>query len=337
MNKFTLYPLCFIAALILDLLCLRSLMDKGFWSGYGISEAVMWHTIALIIAATVCRVWYPEPIVQNQFLFWAFIAGFGLFLPLIGISFLFGFRLIFYLKPASHPERKYYYGGRQILAPPRYNEFPSDSKQSVLEIMREPDIEARRRAILAMRSVDPKKALPVLQKAIQDSDEQVRLMAQAQYNKLIESLENTIKSLEAELKKNPQKQALLVQLAEHYNELVYLGLCGEESEGYYLNQTISLLRQAMELDPNNSSLRLMLLKACIKSTQLPQARECLTILKASNYHAGILAPWEAELCFLERDWTGLHTILETMEERWNRDPRMRSLMEMWAVKKTDPV
>ena len=337
MNKRALYPLFFIIALGLDLLCLRALAENGVWVGYEVSEAIFWHFLALLIVAGTSRFWYPESIIQNRFLFWMFIVGFALFLPVVGIAFLFGFRLIFYLKPASHPERKYYYGGRQILAPPRYNEFPSDTKQSVLEIMREPDAEARRRAILAMRSVDPKKALPVLQKAIQDSDEQVRLMAQAQYNKLIENLENTIKSLESELKKTPEKQALMVQLAEHYNELVYLGLCGEESEEYYLNQTISLLRRALELDPHNLSIRMMLLKSCLKNSQLTQARECLDVLKAHKYNPEILAPWEAELCFLERDWIGLHKILDVMHDRWNRDPRMRSLVEIWSKSNSEAV
>ena len=61
----------------------------------------------------------------------------------------------------------------------------------------------------AISLVEPKKALPLLQKAIQDSDEQVRLLAQTLFNQIIAGLKTEVGFREAAATENIAKLSIV--------------------------------------------------------------------------------------------------------------------------------
>ena len=187
----------------------------------------------------------------------------------------------------------------------------------------------RRKAILALRAVDQRQALPVLQKAIQDGDDQVRLLAQTQYNKILAGIELSVKGLEAEIQKGSPTVVRLLQLAEQYHELVFLGLSSEETQVIYLGRAIELLALAVQQQPDHTGARLLLLKCLVRSRKLEAAEVELGELKKRGVRQEILMPWDADVRFQRRDWSSLMDCLKTMKANRARDARLGTHIDFW--------
>jgi tetratricopeptide (TPR) repeat protein len=290
-----------------------------------------WHFLALLAAVPALRPVFPEEYQRSGWTFAALVIGFALPLPVLGPLFLLGYRLLLLLKPARNVESKYVLGTTQYLTLPAYEQEVHEAPRSVAEILNGKDNVVRRTAILALRVVEPKKALPLLQKAIQDSDEQVRLLAQTQFNQIIARLEGRVKTLEAELATPPRHLNKLLLLAEQYHEMVYLGLATDETQTIYLNRAVELLTEAGKLAPDNTAVRFLLVKCALKSGHLDQARDGILFLRRKGWQAEVLVPWEAEIAYLERDWLRLAATLQAIEGSGATPGILRGPMEFWLT------
>jgi pentatricopeptide repeat protein len=329
MSKKTLSLFSLVLGLIADAVALAFLLPSAERQG----SAPVWgwalHALAVLLALPGLVFVLPAGYSTRRSTFFALVAGFAAPAPLIGLIFLMLFGRLFAVRPSFHSEGKYFYGERQVLTQVVIEPPGTDSRQSILGILNGKDSAVRRKAILALRSVEPRKSLPVLQKAIQDSDEQVRLLAQTQFNRILASLELSIKSMEAELAAGARTGEKLIRLSEQYQELVYLGLSSEETQTIYLDRAIELLREALELAPDNAGTLLMLMKCYVKNRSVDRAQECLEQLKSLGCEYQFTLPWEAEISFLKRDWRALAGLMRQMQNDPTVDPKLRGLAEFW--------
>ena len=314
-----------LIAVVLEFLAAKSLLSPS----PSATTVLGLHFIALLAAVPALRLLFPEQYRRLNWTFAALVIGFTLPLPVIGPLFLLGYRLLLLMQPARNVESKYVLGTTQYLTLPAYEQEVHDEPRSVAEILNGKDNVVRRTAILALRVVEPKKALPLLQKAIQDSDEQVRLLAQTQFHQIIASLESRVKTLEAELATPPRHLNKLLLLAEQYHEMVYLGLATEETQTIYLNRALELLTEAGKLAPDNTAVRFLLVKCALKSGHLDQARDGLQFLRRKGWQPEVLVPWEAEIAYLERDWLRLAATLKAIEGSGATPGVLRGPMEFW--------
>jgi tetratricopeptide (TPR) repeat protein len=284
-------------------------------------------SVLLMVLATVLVA--PETYQKHKSTTLAFVIAFTLPVPLAGILALVAFRLLFKIKPVEDPSRKYVFGDRRFLTVERPEVSLRKTHQSILDVLSSRNNALRRTAILALRAVEAKKSLPVLIKAIGDSDEQVRLLAQTQFNKIIAALELTIKQMEAELGDFSADSGKLIQLAEQYHELVYLGLSSEETEQLYLDRAIQLLRLALKSEPENKGARFFLLKCLIKRGLLGEAEECLNELQQAGFQDDFLRVWRADVLYQKRDWAALERTLNEMRQSKGTDPRLGGMLEFW--------
>lgn len=259
----------------------------------------------------------------------ALVVAFTLPLPLVGIIALLGLRLLLKIRPSSDPGRNYVIGERAYLTMEKFDASGRAAGQSILDILGSRNNALRRTAILALRAVEAKKALPVLVKAIADSDEQVRLLAQTQFNKIIAALETTIKQMESDLAQMPREPSRLIDLAEQYHELVYLGVSSEETEQLYLDRAIELLRESLEIDPENKGARFFLLKCLIKRGRLEEGETCLADLRRAGFQEDFLRVWRADILYQKRDWAALEQTLHEMRQSKGTDPRLGGMVEFW--------
>lgn len=314
-----------VIAVVLEFLSAKSLLSRE----PSASAVLGFHFLALLCAVPALRLIFPEEYRRLRWTFAALVVGFALPLPIIGPLFLLGYRLLLTMEPARNVESKYVLGTTQYLTLPAHEPLEHEEPRSVAEILNGKDDVARRAAILALRVVEPKKALPLLQKAIQDSDEQVRLLAQTQFNQIIAGLEGRVKTLEADLATPPRHLNKLLLLAEQYHELVYLGLATDETQTIYLGRAIELLEEAGKQAPDNTAVRFLLVKCALRSSRLDQARAGLQFLRKKGWQPEVLGPWEAEIAFLERDWELLAKTLRKLDAEGATPGALRGPAEFW--------
>ncbi|MFT4689337.1 MAG: tetratricopeptide (TPR) repeat protein [Limisphaerales bacterium] len=326
---------CAIVGLILE-----GFAANALWGTHGVPDADYFSAMVFHIGALLTgwpAVWrmFPDDYRQHRITMTAMIFGFALPLPILGPLFLLGFRIIIRRPPATFDESEYVVGTNQYLTLPKQadNSLNDESPRSVAQILNSNDKVARRAAILALRVVDPKKAIPLLQKAIQDSDEQVRLLAQTLFNQILATLEAEVKTLESAIVEQPHWNRLLL-LAEQYHEIVYLGLASDETETIYLRRSIELLEQAQSMAPENSSIRFLLLKCLLRVGDYEKAKKRLRHLDNVGWRSEIITPWMAEIHFLERDWDSLRTALEPMAKSQNTAPVLRAPIDFWLQPET---
>ena len=317
--------LCGLFAVVLEIFSAKAL----FTSEPSAFAVLGFHFVALLAAVPALRLLFPEEYQRLNWTFAALVLGFALPLPVIGPLFLLGYRLLLLIEPARNIESKYVLGTTQYLTLARHELDEQEEPRSVAEILNGKDNIARRAAILALRAVEPKKALPLLQKAIQDSDEQVRLLAQTQFNHIIASLEGRVKSVEAELATPPRHLNKLLLLAEQYHEMVYLDLATDETQTIYMGRAIELLEEAARTAPDHTAARFLLVKCALKSGRLDQARAGIQFLRKKGWQAEVLGPWEAEIAFLERDWETLATMLRKLDAAGDTPGALKGPMEFW--------
>lgn len=314
-----------VITVVLEFLSAKSLLSRE----PSVSAVLGFHFLALLAAVPALRLVFPEEYRRLKWTFAALVIGFALPLPVIGPLFLLGYRLLLTMEPARNVESKYVLGTTQYLTLPRHEPAEHEEPRSVAEILNGKDDVARRAAILALRVVEPKKSLPLLQKAIQDSDEQVRLLAQTQFNQIIAGLEGRVKTLEADLATPPRHLNKLLLLAEQYHELVYLGLATDETQTIYLGRAIELLEEAGQQAPDSTAVRFLLVKCALKSGRLDQARAGIQFLRKKGWQPEVLGPWEAEIAFLERDWELLATTLRKLEASSDAPGVLKGPLEFW--------
>lgn len=318
---------CLLGALGCDTYALLAFLKKvnlSSGAGFGL------HLVAIALAWVAFFLTMPLSYRKQLLTSTALIIGFLLPLPIIGLLAILGFRLLFLIRPSQDASKSYMLGSRQYLTLQRFDDPTSGRTQrSILDILGGRDNELRRTAIMALRAVEAKKSLPVLVKAIADSDEQVRLLAQMQFNKIIANLELTIKKMEAEISTSAPPAGKLVELAEQYHELVYLGLSSDETEQLYLNRAIELLDRAIQVEPDNKSTKFFLLKCLVKRGETARAEQLIEELIAQGFQADFLRIWEADIDFQRRDWPALEKALQMMRASKNTDPRLGGLIEFW--------
>eukprot|EP01035_Chromulina_nebulosa_P034026 gene34026-45608_t len=123
-----------------------------------------------------------------------------------------------------------------------------------------------RNAILALRELDPIVAIPLLRKGLQDSDEQVRIYAQNILSGLIERFEANLKELEQRVAAEPAAALHAIRLAEHFHELVYLDVAGDdETAAHYLATAQDILHRASALAPQDPQIPFLGLKCALRA------------------------------------------------------------------------
>lgn len=256
-----------------------------------------------------------------------FVLGFAAMVPFLGVLFVCGFALMQAFIPPPAPGEKWHIGESEYLtAVPDYAP-PSASPQSVMEVLAGTDSAARRKAILRLRFVEARRAIPILQRAVQDSDEQVRILAQSQLSKMIGRLEVDIKFLEAQLQSRPAFSTRL-ELAERYHELVFLGISSQETAVIYLERCLTLIEAALQSRPDDPNALFLQLKCQVRLKNMTAAEAVITRLEALNYEPAVLLPWKVEVAYLRRDWPGVR---ELMKQTKDTSDRLVSVSSFWLT------
>lgn len=182
--------------------------------------------------------------------------------------------------------------------------------RSIIQVLASSETLARRDAVLSLRSEISPAAVLIFQRAIGDSDEQVRTYAQSELSKWIEQAELEIKRLQ-ELASLPDPSAeVLLAHAESCREFVSNHLAAPELENKYLRLCV----QSLDRIPVTSLLRgnadLLAVSCLLRLQEIGRARVTFDRLVNSGFHHVFLAGLKLRLLFHERKWEALHEEIE---------------------------
>jgi hypothetical protein len=191
--------------------------------------------------------------------------------------------------------------------------------------------EARFKSLLALQGMPPKIANPLLQEALGDPADEVRLVAygildnqEKNINQLVH--EEVMKLREAQT--TEMKLIGLRRLAELYWELVYGGLVQGDVRAHAMGEAERYLDQAMQLAPEDAGL--WFLKGKILLYKRDAAAEAAFHRACGNgLEESRVLSYLGQIAFERRDYAEVRRIFSSLAEG-TYSPRLKSAVRYWS-------
>lgn len=189
-------------------------------------------------------------------------------------------------------------------------------------------------AVLETRRMSSREAIPILKLALKDSADDVRLLAYSMLDSKENEINLKIRTLLEELERTPAEQhpSLHASLAQHYWELVYLGLAQGSVLAHMLNSAQRHVDFAIQGQPTSQAW-LLAGRIALEQQRLDAAEQAFAETERLGMDAAQLASYRAEVAFCRRDFAAISGWLEQL----NPDDRQRlpfsSLARYWASSK----
>ncbi|MGF1686746.1 HEAT repeat domain-containing protein [Photobacterium japonica] len=188
------------------------------------------------------------------------------------------------------------------------------------------DAERRSLAVTAIRQLPRQHAVPLLQLALKDLTDDVRLLAYAS----LEGIETNINESISVLKTQYERESSAVkahELAQQYWELCYLGIAEGILRQHYLQEAEQWLAQSLCLQ-QTASANLLLGRVLL---ELNRAEEAMVALDAA-LKGGLLlrqvAPYLAEAAYLSGDYDTAKEYIAYFPEQ--KGERLSQIKELWG-------
>jgi hypothetical protein len=209
--------------------------------------------------------------------------------------------------------------------------FGDDYLIGVLRNVRDP--ERRLKAVMATRQLTDLLAIPVLQVALKDPVDDVRLLAYAIADAKERTLYGRIKAGTAHLSDaEGDARALLQQrLAQDYWELAYLGLAQGEVLTHVLTAAMENINAALLHMPRAPGLHLLRGRILLRTGQLDAARAALDAAEACGLPRQAIAPHLAEVAYRQRRFSDVRDHLAELPPSARAQAPLLQLYRYWCA------
>jgi hypothetical protein len=192
--------------------------------------------------------------------------------------------------------------------------------------------DARVRAVMTLRHMDARRAVPLLRLAFAHESEDVRLLAfgileqrEKRLRTRIELSENRL----AQVTDPGQRGRLQRRLARDHWELVYAGFVSGDLEPVVLARAREHASGALELRPDANT-ALLLARIHLRQREPESARHWLRRACAAGAAPASAAPWLAEAAYQQRRFGEIPGILNGVRRRELRRPGLEPVAEFWT-------
>ncbi len=247
-----------------------------------------------------------------------FLALLVLFLPLFGMLGV----LVALLPALHHPVVKRRRDWLRLAIPPlppspgTRDGSPVAGGRSLIDILRDPDssVDSRVAAVLALRQLPTRTAVPILRSALRDSSDDVRLLAYAMLDQSDSRLQTRIQDCDEKLaggRQDGAEAATLHYLLAHLHwELVYTGLVTGAVKDRELDRAE---RHARATGAHADLATTFLLgRILLEKGDLDRAESRFNDAAERGFSAQSVAPYLAEIAFRRRDFAAVRTHLESL-------------------------
>lgn len=195
-------------------------------------------------------------------------------------------------------------------------------------------------AMVALQYVSGRISAPLLRDLLSDQDEDIRLLAYGmldnQEKRINRAIDDELKALaqstsgENGAAPDAETPERVHRLSDLYWELVYQELAQGDLRDYAINQSLHYCEWGLRLVPDNAALTLRhgRLLHCLGHSKDATAkyRRALEL----GLHATRVIPYQAELCFEQRDFAGVRRLMQELGNEWSL-PRLQPIIDYWSI------
>ncbi len=188
------------------------------------------------------------------------------------------------------------------------------------------DSKRRLLAVSAIRNIPKKDAVPLLQLALKDLSDDVRLMAYAALEKIETQINESIALHKKQYARRPTAQKAY-EIAQQYWELCYLGIAEGILRTHYLKEAEKHLHQASKIEPS-ASIDLLLGKVLLAQKRPTEAVAVLDEAMKGGLRTTQVAPYLAEAAYIVKDYEKVREYIHYFPHQ--RGEKLSQIKEYWG-------
>jgi len=185
--------------------------------------------------------------------------------------------------------------------------------------------------VLYLRQFPHPAAINLLKKAVSTKDDEIRLLSFFTVNSIEKNLFENIAVLKQALEtteNDMERFNLLSSLAEMYWELIYLGVADKELEEFYLNESLTYLKRALDIK-EESKLYFLLGRIYLRLKKYEKAKEFLLKAVELGFPSERVISYLLETFYNLKDFSSIFKITKSFEKILVIDPRTASILRIW--------
>ncbi len=317
------------------------LFEIASWAAFGDQlSVVLAASLYLTAHATGCAmltggIWLLLPRRYKSPLPWSplFIFSLAFFVPVLGAV-----GVVASLFPALYLPRRHREQSWESMGLPELPFLPQVRGKELMfndgglrDVLRHaPDTEKRLTALFATRRMPAREAIPILKLALRDRADDVRLLAYSMLDKLESEINHRIEASLRQLDaaEGEHRMALHGALARWYWELAYLGL----AQGSVLDHVLEQARLHAEQTLGSAEdpyMHVLAGRIAMEQARLSMAEVHFDDAEAAGVGAQALAPFRAEVAFLEGRYQDVPKQLARLSVDVLHRPPFAALAEFW--------
>lgn len=306
--------------------------------GYPLTVFLILHSLGCIATGFGLLRWMPRVLRRKPLSGFTFFFTLTFFMPLLGALGLFAGLAVPILMPRKNTALPTMQDTLIPDLPTRpliVSSQPIYSVMGLVGVIRHAnDAAARVKAVMATRVLSDKLAVPILQVALRDPSDDVRLLAYALLDGKERNIYSSIKQLTARLAESvpSARGSIHKRLVVDHWELVYLGLASGEVLTHVLGKATGHVTEALASLPNDASLHF--LKARIEGAKGDLEAASLTLDRAQEL--GLpdekIRPYRAQLAFQGRKFDEVAEHLRVLPDESKRRLPLSAVVEYWGAR-----
>lgn len=217
--------------------------------------------------------------------------------------------------------------------PHEMNESPLFNDGGLQDVLHLETNESKRlNALLATRNMNQQEAIPILQKALRDPADDIRLLAYAMLDKYESQINATLETDLSKLatSKGAHRAELNKRIAHNYWELAYLGLAQGSVLEHALEQAQHNIRRAMTYK-ETAELALLAGKVALKQHRSAYAASAFRQALALGMDKQHVLPYLAEAAYIAGEYREIPRLLRQLPEAQRERQPFVELMDYWYV------
>ena len=195
------------------------------------------------------------------------------------------------------------------------------------------DINRRVNAVISARQINDKMAIPLLQQALKDPEDDVRLFAYAVLDAKTTGITDRIAELlkQSEQQQGLEKARICYALAQNYWELSFLGLATGNTLDFALSEAEKFANQAADLGWAGSDIEFLIGRILLYQKRYLEAQSYFNASLENGALEAAILPFMAEIAYETYDAVEVRSILKRLNTFCDSNTPIPAVVKSWRA------